>query len=144
MAVRLSELLERIRPAGTPGAAGDAVTADERAREGELAAVVAELALFDAEADRTTEAAHEWASEIIADAERRARAIRDQQADRVAVAGAAGAAAETAENADECRRITAAAATEIERRRERAVAERDRVAARVVDVIWSSIAEVAS
>lgn len=89
--VRLSELLERIRPAGSPGAAAEG---DEQHRRNILDAEIADIALtlagFEQEAERIVAAAREEAEESRRDGERRADRIRAGLADRVAVARAAG------------------------------------------------------
>ena len=87
--LRLSELLVRIRPAGTPGAA---VEGDEQHRRNILRAEIADVARvlegFEREADQLLEAARREAEQILRDGERRAEQIRASLADRLAVARA--------------------------------------------------------
>lgn len=84
---RLSEILERIRPAGAPGASAEGEGRREQDHfEHETAAIAAALAEFEAEASVLVEAARREASEILEDGERRARQIRARLPDRIAVA----------------------------------------------------------
>ena len=89
--LRLSELLERIRPAGAPGAAAEG---DDQHRRNILAAEIADieraLAAFEHEADQLVATAREEAEQLRRDGDRRADQIRAGLADRVAVAQAAG------------------------------------------------------
>ncbi len=93
MARRLSELLERIRPAGTPGAPADASSQREQAALDEIADVVALLADFETEADAVIADAHRQAATLRSDAARAAQRIRAEIPDRVAVAQASWTAA---------------------------------------------------
>ena len=85
--VRLSELLERIRPAGSPGAAAED---DEQHRRSILDAEIADLALtlagFEQEAEQIVATAREEAEQLRRDGERRAERTRAGLADRLAVA----------------------------------------------------------
>ncbi len=104
---QLRDFLDRFRPAGAPGAAARvAVPADRSAElEAELAPVLALLDGVDAEcagvvaqarldAGRITAAAHEAATAQLGDADRRARAAREQ-AVQEALAAARAEAADT-------------------------------------------------
>jgi hypothetical protein len=88
--VRLSELLERIRPAGSPGAAAEG---DEQHRRSILDAEIADIALtlagFEQEAERIVATARQEAEQLRRDGERRAERTRAELADRLAVARAA-------------------------------------------------------
>lgn len=85
MRPRLSELLERIRPAGAPGAPTEGESAAlRRWRADEIADVVAALVTFEAEVDATIAAARRDAAQIVGGGERRAREIIAGTADRVA------------------------------------------------------------
>lgn len=139
MVVRLSELLERIRPAGTPGAAGE--SAGRQATEEEIVPLVAVLRDFDEEADRVRDEAHRRADEALADAERRARRVRGELTDRVAIAGGESAKPVDSRGEDECRRVSAEARDTIERRRRRADAVRAEWVDRIVTAIWSAVDE---
>ena len=118
MARRVSELLERIRPVGTPGPPSDGEQVRRRTRrERELEDVVAIVAGFEREAEALVEAARSDAERTHAAAAERAREIRAGRDERIAVAGAE-AAQQDAETA-------AAQRAEIEE-----AAERDRAAVR--------------
>jgi hypothetical protein len=87
--LRLSELLERLRPAGTPGAP----TESERQRqhelqEHEIAAVSTRLRAFEAEAEQLVAAGRAEADRLRRDGERHAQLVRAQLPDRVAIARA--------------------------------------------------------
>ncbi len=86
MPLRLSELLERIRPSGTPGAPSEGqqqrIDADRAEELAELAEV---LRQYEEEADALVAAANERASGRVQAAEREARQIRSGLADQVAV-----------------------------------------------------------
>ena len=101
---QLRAFLDRFRPAGAPGAAaGTAVPVDRsRQLEAELAPVLALLDGMDAEcarvvaqahrdAERIVAAAREVAAAQLADADRRARAERDEAAQEVLAAARAEA-----------------------------------------------------
>lgn len=90
------DFLDRFRPAGAPGAASRAGVPADRAAElaSELAPVLALLAGTDAEchrivtvarrdAEQVGERAREQAAVLAADAQRRARAVRDAAAEQV-------------------------------------------------------------
>ncbi len=93
MVSRLSELLERIRPAGTPGSAEDRVTHRAAGAAEELAAVRAALEAAQAEAEELVAAAERTAASFQAQAGDQAQAIRDGTPDRAARAAARAAAA---------------------------------------------------
>lgn len=135
MARRLSELLERIRPAGSPGAAGTAEPNVERAVADEISMLVDALRPFEDEVDAELDAARTRAEAIYADGERRAALVRDGAAERIALETAAARASDRTRVEEERHRIAEATAVEIARRRERADAARDVLAARVIDVL---------
>jgi hypothetical protein len=92
MPMRLSELLERIRPAGTPGAPseGELQRRDDR-RAAELEAIVAILSSFEAEADTVIETAQAEAGRIRRQGEDRTQEITAAVSDLIAVAEAEAA-----------------------------------------------------
>jgi hypothetical protein len=93
MAPSLSELLERFRPAGAPGAPGRGrgeEPEDLRARE--LADVLAILERFDTEAAAIVAGAEREAADRVAEAARRAGVIRAELPDLLAQAAAGGGA----------------------------------------------------
>jgi vacuolar-type H+-ATPase subunit H len=134
MVVRLSELLERIRPIGTPGAPADATPQREQAALDEIAAVSALLAAFEAEADAVVAAARQQAVGVRSEADRAAQQIRADIPDLVAVArtglttGAEQRADETVERlaADADRQVAALGSQ----------ARIDRVVDDVVEALW--------
>lgn len=135
MAVRLSELLERIRPAGTPGSAAGAESNVERALADEIAPLVAVLRRFDDDADSVIAAAGARADTIRSEGEQRAARIRSGAAERVAVATASGNKSDREQADAERQRIMDAAEAEVERRRVTAEAAREQLAERVLDII---------
>jgi cell division septum initiation protein DivIVA len=85
--LQLSELLERLRPAGTPGAPteGEQQRRHEL-REHEIATVSSTLRGFEAEAERVVAAGRAEADRLRRDGERRAQLVEAQLPDRIAVA----------------------------------------------------------
>ena len=134
MVTRLSELLERIRPIGTPGAPADATPQREQAALDEIADIRTLLAAFETEADAVVAAAHQRAAGIRSEADQAAQQIRADIPDLVAVArtgwttDAEQRADETVErvNADADRQVAALGID----------ARMDRVVAEVVDALW--------
>lgn len=89
MVLTLRELLERIRPAGTPGAPSEGDRQRQREhRAAEIADIAAVLHEFEAEADAIVAAAQADADRLREQAQQQAGAIRASLADRVATAGA--------------------------------------------------------
>ncbi len=142
MASRLSELLDRIRPAGAPGAPTDAEPRREFAASEETARLVRLLECLESEADDVIAAADRDAATIRAEARQAADAVRSARAERVAVASAEvrdvrdrdADAASAAVDADAEARIAEL----------RAAVDLDAVADRVVDVVWRTVEEAAS
>jgi F0F1-type ATP synthase membrane subunit b/b' len=135
--LRLSDLLERIRPVGAPGAPTEGESRREQAETDELAELARVLASLDAEADAIVADARRRAEEVGDDGARRAAQLRAELADRVAVAGAGGA--DPGEHAvdDEVAEMAAATDAEIDRRRRDATADTDRLVERAVDIVWA-------
>ena len=134
MVMRLSELLERIRPIGTPGAPADATPQREQAALDEIAGISVFLAAFEAEADALIAAAQQQAAGIRSEAERAAQRIRDDVPDLVAVART-GWTTTVEQRADETVERLAAAADE-QVAALGAHAQIDRVVDDVVDALW--------
>ena len=134
MTVRLSELLERIRPAGAPGAPADAHPQREMAALDEIADVAALLADFEAEADAVVAEAHESAATIRAGAKRTAQEIGAGTPDRVAAARAGWTAAERARTGTIAEQITADAEAEVAALRGKA--DIDRVVDEAIASLW--------
>lgn len=137
MVVRLSELLDRIRPAGAPGAPSSAAPRRELDAREEIAGLAGRLATYEADADAIVAAARERAASIRAEAERSARRIRADVADRVAVARA-GWTEGVEQHADgEATQIAERADAEIAAVRERARV--DAVADDAVALLWELV-----
>jgi len=138
--LRLSELLERIRPAGTPGAPGEGEQQRERFdRSRETAEIAVALAAFEAEADAVIAAARMTATELGSDAERRAREIRSAVPGRIATVEAS--AAQSHEERDQAERTELADQTEAElvRLESRAAPLIPPLVAAATDAIWALI-----
>ena len=137
MPPRLSELLERIRPAGAPGASteGERVALRVR-REDEVASIVAILTEFEADADATIAAARRDAEHIVSDGQRRAREILARTGDRVATVRADTERRYVdTDNSDE---IIRASSERIAALRARADDEIPGLVAQVVTSIWTA------
>ena len=140
MPPRLSELLERIRPAGTPGAPteGESV-ARHRWRADEIADVVAVLVTFESEVDATITAARRDAAQIVGEGQRRARAIVAGTAERVAVAQVETAQRFEAADDAEIERSTSARIAAMQSRADDEIPE---LVAQAVESIWSTFVPV--
>lgn len=136
MASRLSELLERIRPAGTPGSADDRVTRRAAGAAEELAPLRAALEAAEAEADEVVTAAEHTAASARAEAEERARSLRDDTPDRAAREAARAAAAFDAPD-PALAELARQASRDVEALEAHSGALADRHAREVVDELWS-------
>lgn len=139
MAIRLSELLDRIRPAGAPGAPTDAEPRRDLAASEETAHLVRLLEGFEAEADELVAQATRDADEIRAEGERTAGVLRAELPERVAAASAEIVGAVEHDETASVATVTEQADAQVAALRRGA--DLDRVAAQVVDVIWSAIEE---
>lgn len=139
MASRLSELLDRIRPAGTPGAPSDQVSQRRQATAGEIAALASLLARLEEEADAVVADARAEAGRMRADAERRAAQIRADLPDRLAVAEASGSGSSGADADGEVARLSADSEREIEQLRSRAEPRMGGLVDEAIAVVWGLI-----
>ena len=139
MAPRLSELLERIRPAGTPGAPseGERQRRDAR-RADEIAKVTAVLAALEAEADAVVAEAVQEADRLHSDASRHVQEIAARLPDRIAVAEAEAARLREDLDQIEVEKLRDDAAESIAHLRERADVEIPRLVDEIVEVVWSA------
>lgn len=138
--LRLSELLERVRPAGSPGAAAEG---DEQHRyailEAEIADLSQHLAAFERDADRRVAEAREEAERIRRDGRRRVEQISAERADRVARARATGMAQDREDTERDT--IVDAARRDAERLRRDATARIPAAASSIADSIWAVLEE---
>jgi vacuolar-type H+-ATPase subunit H len=137
VALRLSELLERIRPAGTPGAAAEGAPRDRQLTADEVAELAGALAVLEREADQMLAAARVQAAKIIAEGERTARAVGADLPDRLAVARSEASRAHDAARDAETERIAADAVAEIARLRDRFAERAPVLVAAALDAVWS-------
>lgn len=140
MVLQLSELLERIRPTGAPGAPteGEGQRRRER-RASEVAAVTSILSSFEAEADALVAAARAQAEQVRAEGERRAQGVRVTLPERLAVAEAGEAHAHEERDRVEMGQFRDEAAQAVDRLHERADAEIPRLVDEVMQLIWSQV-----
>jgi vacuolar-type H+-ATPase subunit H len=136
---RLTELLERIRPAGVPGAAAEGQPPVDRAAADELAALTGVLAELEAQADEVVARGRRRAERLRVDADRREERIRGEQPERVAVARAEVEQDHERRGAAEAARLTEAAQREAVARRRAADARIDDVVTAAVDRIWQLV-----
>lgn len=136
MATRLTELLERIRPSGAPGAAADGARGAERGATDEIAAVAEFLVEFRRSAERTIADARDRADEILRSADRQAAEVTAGLEARIAEAEADATTgwpdptlARIEHDCDEAIRSLDA----------RAAAEMPRLVDRAVERIWLAI-----
>jgi vacuolar-type H+-ATPase subunit H len=140
MPTRLSELLERIRPAGAPGAPHEGERqrqADDRA--GEIIDVLDLLVEFEAEARTVLADGHKEADRVLSNAHRQASAGRASLPDLMAQTEAEAAHRDDRRLDDREETIRQRADEAIELLETRADAEIRRLADRAVEIIISSI-----
>lgn len=139
--LRLSELLERLRPAGTPGAPteGEQQRRHEL-REHEVAAVTTVLREFEAAADEVVAEGRAEAERIRRDGERRAHLVEAQLPDRIAIARADAVRLHDERGENEITDVEQRARRDIARIEQQAAKRMPELADAVVAVIWSSLA----
>lgn len=139
----LSELLERIRPAGTPGAPSEGEQQREESdRVNEIAELAAALEAFEEEADAITSTATEQAAEVRRRADRQVRQIRAGLPDRVATVQAA--ATREHDERDQAMRdsVGVETAAEVARLEARAAALIPSLREAALQTIWSAVPAV--
>lgn len=140
MPLRLSELLERIRPAGAPGAPTEGEEQREHFdRNQEIADIAAALDEFEAEAGLLVAAASAAATELGRNAERRAREIRATVPDRVATVQATAAQNHERRDQAEQSQVADQTRTEIARLETQAAALIPPLVATATDTIWAIV-----
>ena len=145
MPARLSELLERIRPAGTPGAPSEG----EQQRlqfdhDHEIAEIVRILVEFEKEADAIVAAANDQAASLAGDAERQARQIRSGLPDQLAKAQVAVTHAHDERGTAEQRSIEAEKASAVLELNARAATLIPELQDAAMNIIWSIVPPDAS
>lgn len=138
MPLGLRDLLERIRPAGAPGAPADGARPADHARSAELAEVRALLEELDAAADAIVDAGRRRADELEREALAEARSIRAALPDRIAriAESDTGSADDLARS--ELDRLAGETARSIEQRRLAVETHGDEIVRAALDVIWSA------
>lgn len=145
MVLRLSELLERIRPAGAPGAPTEGElerSRDQRANE--IASITAILASYEAEADALVASAQAEADHFRSAGRRRAHELRLGLSDRVTVAEAQAAQIHEERHRDETTQLRSEAAQTIAHLHDRAGIEIPGLVDEVIEVIWSQVSPTAA
>ena len=140
MVSRLSELLERIRPAGAPGAPTEGEfqhRPDRRAQE--IATLAAVLASFEAEADGVVATARAEADRLRSEAQRRVHEIAGSLPDRVAVAEARAAQLLEERDQVEHERIRSEAVATISTLQTRAEVQIPALVEEAMAMIWSQV-----
>jgi len=136
MSSRLSQLLERIRPAGVPGAPGESAPQRDQAAAEEIAELARVLSRFDAEVNEVLETARDHAARLLIDAERRAEQIRVDIPDRLAAAESLVFAPVDGRDDAEAVAVAAESRREIGRVRQRAEPRMAELVDDAVAVIW--------
>ena len=145
MVLRLSELLERIRPAGAPGAPTEGeLQRRHDHRAGEIASITAILASYEAEADALVASAQAEADHLRSEGQRRAHELRRELSDRVAVAEAGAAQIHEEQHREETTRLRSEAAQTIAHLHDRADIEIPGLVDEVIGVIWSQVSPTAA
>lgn len=138
--LRLSELLERLRPAGTPGAPTEGEQQRHRElREHEIAGVTVVLERFEADAEQVIATGRAEADRFREDGERQAARIRAQLPDRIAIARAHTTRDDEEFGHDEIARVRHEAHAAIARIETDAQAQIPRLVDAVVATIWSTV-----
>lgn len=142
MPPRLSELLERIRPAGTPGAPTEGEEQRQQVdRAREVAGIAAVLAAFEQEADAVIAAATTRATKLVHDAEREARQIRAAVPDRMATARAAAVREHQRRDEAEQARLEAQIAAEVAHLESRAAERIPKLVAAASHAVWAIVGD---
>jgi vacuolar-type H+-ATPase subunit H len=140
MTTRLSDILERLRPAGTPGAPSEGTQQREADhRQHETAAVATRLLAFEKEADAIVENARQRAEQIHTQAQTRVRQIDDELSDRVAIAGTSASQASSAHTATEHQRILAQAKIDVDGIQQGVEAKIAEVTLAATALVWASV-----
>ncbi len=136
MASRLTELLERIRPAGAPGAAAPGVRRGDEARAAEVARAAQLLAENEAEADGVVAEATAQAAAMRGRTDREIESITAQVPERVAVAESEATQREERRGATAAKEVDEGARCEAQRRRDAAMARMGELVDSAVRQIW--------
>ena len=140
MVLRLSELLERIRPSGAPGASSEGEQQHHlEDLNRETIDVAPVLAGFEAEVEAVLAAAHEEAERVRQNGEQQARHIQLGLSDRIAVARSAAARQHDQVGLEELARITRDSTAEVARLQATAIAQAPRLVDAAMETIWSSL-----
>ena len=140
MPLRLSELLERIRPAGAPGAPTEGEQQrEEFDRASEMAEIAAVLAGFEEEANERAAVANAEAAKPGRDAEREARRIRSAIPDRVATVQAAAAIGHGTQGRSEQTAVAEETAKELARLTIQGEALIPDLVAAATDIVWAMV-----
>lgn len=136
----LSELLERIRPAGTPGAPSEGEgDREQNDQDREIGPVVRALAMYEAEANQIIAAAHDRAAQIRTDGALRSERIQAGLPTRIADAQTAADRHRRDEAEEDRARLASDAAGEVARLDSVATERIDALVERAVALIWSAI-----
>jgi hypothetical protein len=140
MVLRLSELLERIRPAGTPGAPteGELQHRGDR-RAAEIAAITAILTSFETEADLLVATARTEADQVRSRGHSRVRGTAAAVPDRMAVAEAESAHLLERRDRVETEQLHSQTELAISQLRVQAEARTPFLVAEIMEVIWSQL-----
>lgn len=140
MVLRLSELLERIRPAGAPGAPteGEVQRRDGR-RASEIETIAAILSSFEEEADAIVAAAQDEAETIRSRGHSRVRDIAAALPERKAVAEAEAAHLSERRDQLEAERLQNETDSTISRLEATAEARTPPLVEELMEVIWSQL-----
>lgn len=138
MVLALSELLDRIRPVGAPGAPDEGERLRDADREAqEYVEIAALIRTFENEAEAVVAAARAEAGQHRRRADERIAEIRAGLPDRIATARATTLETEHQRSAEEQAQLSADTAVEIARIQECADTEVARLAQAAIELIWS-------
>jgi hypothetical protein len=141
---KLSELLERFRPAGAPGAPAEGERSQRRERRlSEIGEIVTVLHAFESEAAALVAAAEDHAATTLRDAEIEARKVRADLPQQLARAQAADALRGAHPGLAAGDAIAADAAVETERLQSVASERIAGLSAEAIESIWAAVLDAA-
>jgi hypothetical protein len=139
MALRLSELLERIRPAGAPGVASDGEQQTDRLTIEETVEVARLLGEYAAEADLEISRAREHAQQLRQEADRQSQRDRADLPDRLAAARIGGESPLARQRDIELARLADQTAHELDRLDAQAALEMPKLVEAAIGLIWEML-----
>lgn len=145
MPLRLAELLERIRPTGTPGSPSEGEQQREAlGRVRELAQLAGLIAEFEREADAIASTASQQSERLLLDAQNQARGIRSGIPERLAAVKVEAVSAYQGQDLARQGALERETAAQISRLQANAATMIPKIRASALETIWSIVPTTAS